>query len=97
MPEILKKPNGNIDWGKFFMGLSVALVFLIQSINQMQHYSTRTEINSIHKEYVPRPEINEQLEVNKENIKRVLQDINRRLKALEYEELPKTKTNMSEK
>ena len=83
MPEILKKPDGNTDWSKFFMGFAVAAVFVMQSFSQMQHNQTKTDIRDIHKEYVPRPEINRYLEVNEDNIKKVLADIDARLTKLE--------------
>jgi len=35
MPDIIKKPNGDTDWNKFFMGFAVALVLVIQ---QFQTY-----------------------------------------------------------
>jgi len=93
MPDFIKKENGNIDWQRFFMAISVAVVFAVQGISQIQHNQTRTEINDIHKTYTPSVEIKADMEVNKENLKSVLQDINRRLKALEYETVPLPKTN----
>ena len=83
MPEILKKPNGDTDWNKFFMGFAVALVFVMQSYNQLQQNQTRTEILDIHKTYKPRVEVNSDMLVNTENIKAVLADIDRRLLKLE--------------
>jgi len=35
MTEVLRKPNGDIDWNRFFMGFAVALVFVIQSLHSM--------------------------------------------------------------
>jgi len=83
MPEILKKPDGNTDWNKFFMGFAVAFVFVMQSYSQLQHNQTRTEINDIHKTYTPSTEIRADMEMNKENLKSVLADIDARLLKIE--------------
>jgi len=83
MPDQLKKPNGETDWTKFFMAMAAGAVVVMQSYGQLQHNQTREELNNIHKEYIPRPEISATMEVNKDNLKLVLKDIDDRLIKLE--------------
>ena len=83
MPDQLKKPNGETDWTKFFMAMAAGAVVVMQSYSQLQHIQTRDDIKEIHKEYIPRPEISSTMKVNKENLKRVLKDIDGRLVKLE--------------
>jgi len=83
MPDQLKKPNGETDWTKFFMAMAAGAVVVMQGYSQLQHTQTRDEIKDIHREYIPRPEISATMEVNKENLKLVLKDIDDRLIKLE--------------
>jgi len=83
MPDQLKKPNGETDWTKFFMAMAAGAVVVMQSYSQLQHIQTRDDINDIHKEYIPRPEMSKTMEVNKANLKLVLKDIDDRLIKLE--------------
>jgi len=49
MPEILKKPNGDTDYTKLFMGFAVALVVIIQQL-QVYHIAdikAQSEANKI--------------------------------------------------
>ena len=36
MPEFIKKENGEFDYQKFFMGISVAVVFVMQQYHAMR-------------------------------------------------------------
>jgi len=83
MPDQLKKSNGETDWTKFFMAMAAGAVVVMQSYSQLQHIQTRDDIKEIHDNYVPRPEISTTMEVNKENLKKVLKDIGDRLTKLE--------------
>jgi len=49
MPEMLKKPNGDTDYTKVFMGFAVALVVVIQQL-QVYHIAdikAQSEANSV--------------------------------------------------
>jgi len=83
MPDQLKKPNGDTDWTKFFMAMAAGAVVVMQSYSQLQHNQTRNDIKEIHQEYIPRPEMSKTMEVNKDNLKLVLKDIDDRLIKLE--------------
>ena len=61
MPEILKKPNGDTDWAKFFMGFAVALVFIIQSVHSLN-------ISNLKEDLVPRSEIHERYTTKNEAV-----------------------------
>jgi hypothetical protein len=65
------------------MAMAAGAVVVMQSYSQLQHIQTRDDIKEIHDSYVPRPEISTTMEVNKENLKKVLKDIGDRLTKLE--------------
>ena len=45
------------DWSKFFMAMAAGAIVIMQSYSQMQHTQTRTEMDNINKELVPRNEV----------------------------------------
>ena len=49
MPEILKKPNGDVNWSSIFMGFAMATVLVLQQIQTMEiaTIKTQAEVNSI--------------------------------------------------
>jgi len=63
MPEIVKKPNGEVDWSKVFMGFAVALVLVLQ---QWQSYriaeiKAQGEVNSVN--FMSKDQIEKRLEM----------------------------------
>ena len=72
-------PTGDIDFSKLFMGLAIALVYIMQSYHAMQ-------VADIKASTMPRAEaqrIDSNLAINAENIKKVLADVDKRLTKLE--------------
>ena len=63
MPEILKT-DGNIDWGKLFMGLAVAIVFVIQAVHTMH-------IQDLMNNTVPEHEIKARHKITQEEFARL--------------------------
>ena len=78
MPEIMKKPNGDIDYQKLFMGFAVALVFVMQQWHAMQ-------LSNIKAEVVPRKEYQSHVDkvMAKDDILTALTNLSDRLDAME--------------
>ncbi len=49
MPDFVKHSNGDMDWSKLFMGLAVAIVFIMQQYHTIQVADLKASV-------VPRPE-----------------------------------------
>jgi len=90
MPEILKKPDGNIDWNKFFMGFAVSVVFVLQSYSQMQHNEVKQEVDEVKEKAVTKCEVRRELRLSREDLDIVLEHamakIDERLDNLEVKE-----------
>ena len=84
MPDFVKHSNGQIDYTKLFMGIATAILFLIQGLQSMH-------LISLSSKTVPRSELSATMQVNKDNLKKVLADVNKRLNELE-KETTKTET-----
>ena len=95
MPDFIKKPTGEIDYSKFFMSIAVAVVFVLQAWSQMQHTQAKEAIKKLDKVVVPRPELTNTLHYRKENTQFILNDIDKRLTAIEehHQELDKVLEN----
>jgi len=66
----------SIDWGKMAMGIAVAIVFVLQQYHAMQLDEVKTVV-------AEHTRLDDDLEFNQENRKKVFKDIDLRLKALE--------------
>lgn len=44
MPDFAKKPNGDVDYGKLFMGFAVAFVYVLQAWHAMQLSDVKAEV-----------------------------------------------------
>ena len=73
MSEVEAKPT---DWSKVAMGIAVAIVFVMQQYHAMMLTDVQTTV-------AKHTQLNDQLEFNQENRKKVFRDIDTRLKALE--------------
>ena len=74
----MNKPDGSFDFSKFFMGLAVALVFIMQQYHAMQLADVKSNV-------VPRDEYEKRHEqvMDKGEILKALQMLNARLNAME--------------
>ena len=75
MPDILKHPNGDIDYSKIFMGFAMAIILVMQQWQTM-HIA----------ELKARAEIRSDLFMDKSKVLLIAEDIQRRLKHLESKE-----------
>ena len=73
MNEIEAKPT---DWSKIAMGVAVAIVFVMQQYHAMM----LTDVKATVAEHTV---LNDEMEFNQENRKKVFKDIDLRLEALE--------------
>ena len=73
----MNKPDGTFDYSKFFMGLAVAIVFVLQQWHAMQ-------LDAVKDIVVPRPEYEQRHEkvMDKDEILKSLQMINSRIDAM---------------
>lgn len=71
----MNKPDGGFDWSKLFMGLAVAIVFIMQQYHAMQLSDVKTIV-------VPRTEVDNRV-MHKDEILFALKAISDRLNALE--------------
>ena len=81
MPDIVKKENGDMDWGKFFMAMAAGAVIVMQAYSQMQHNITREKVNTIEEEVVPRQELLHQTVAEHNDL---VQRLDRAIKELEH-------------
>ena len=51
------KDNGNADWSKMFMGMAVAIVFVMQAYQQGTQNQHGAQISDMSKQIVPRAEV----------------------------------------
>jgi hypothetical protein len=65
-----------LDWSKIFMAFFVGLTFLMQQYHAMQLADVKSTV-------AEHTVLNDEMEFNQENRKKVFKDIDRRLKALE--------------
>lgn len=72
MPEILKKPNGDVNWSSIFMGFAMAAVLILQQIQTMEiaNIKTQAEVNSINF-------------MDKDRVNKLADDLEKRLEKLE--------------
>ena len=75
---IMNKPDGTFDYSKFFMGLAVAIVFVLQQYHAMQLDDVRSSV-------VPRAEYEKHRDstMDKDEILKALQMVNARLNSME--------------
>ena len=64
------------DWSKIAMGIAVAVVFVMQQYHAMMLTDVKATV-------AKHTVLNDEMEFNQENRKKVFKDIDRRLKALE--------------
>ena len=74
----MRKPDGSFDYSKFFMGLAVAIVFVLQQWHAMQLEDVKNTI-------VPRVEYEKHRDstMDKDEILKALQMVNSRLNSME--------------
>jgi hypothetical protein len=78
MPDFVKKENGELDYSKLFMGLAIALVYVMQSYHAMQVADIKANV-------VPRAEyeVRHDETMNKDEILNALLALNKRLDTME--------------
>ena len=72
MPEILKQPNGDVDWSKIFMGFAMAAVLILQQVQTMHIAEIRTQA-----------EINKVNFLSKDKVYKIEDNLEKRLEILE--------------
>ncbi len=78
MPDMMKKPNGDIDFQKLFMGFALALVYVMQSYHAMQVSDLKTTV-------LPRVEyeLKHQEVMDKDIILEAFRELNERIDGIE--------------
>ena len=78
MPDFVKHSNGNVDWSKLFMGVAMAVVFVMQQYHAIQVEDLRANI-------VPRAEYTAHREnvMDKDIILAALKELNERIDDIE--------------